>query len=107
LINEQLNEVFDSIAKQIEGFHYGRFDLKIDCIENLYLGKNIQIMELNGVSADLGHIFDPNYKLFDAYADVARHWKILADISKEQQKKGIKPIPIKILWPVVKKHFFN
>ena len=107
LINSQLDKIFDHICLPIEGFHYGRFDLRVKSIEDLYLGKNIKIMELNGVSADPGHIYDPNYKLFTAYADVAKHWKILADISIAQQKLGIKPIPLKILWPVVKEHFFN
>jgi hypothetical protein len=106
LINNKLNEVFDKIATQIEGFHYGRFDLRVDTIENLYSGKNIKIMELNGVSADPGHIYDPNYELVKAYTDVAKHWSILADISIAQQKLGIKPIPLKILWPIVKEHFF-
>ena len=107
LINKELTNVFDKISIPIEGFHYGRFDLKVKSIEDLYLGKNIKIMELNGVSADPGHIYDPEYKLMKAYLDVAMHWKILADLSIQQQLNGIKPIPWKILWPIVKKHFFN
>ncbi len=107
LINNKLNQVFDKIGGNIDGFHYGRFDLRVKSIDDLYLGKNIKIMELNGVSADPGHIFDPNYKLFKAYKDVASHWKILANISIAQQKLGIKPISGKILWPILKKHFFN
>jgi hypothetical protein len=107
LINQQLSDVFDAIAIPIEGFHYGRFDLRVKSIEDLYQGKNIKIMELNGVSADPGHIYDPNYKLFRAYADVAKHWRILADISIEQSKLGEKPIPVSVIWPVVKSHFFS
>lgn len=107
LINKELTAVFDKISSPIEGFHYGRFDLKVKSFDDMYLGKNIKIMELNGVSADPGHIYDPGYKLSHAYSDVANHWKILADLSIQQQLKGIKPIPWKILWPVVKKHFFN
>lgn len=107
LINSQLEQVFDKICKPIEGFHYGRFDLRVSSIDDLYQCKNIKIMELNGVSADPGHIYDPNYKLFKAYADVATHWRILADISIEQQKLGVKPIPFSVLWPVVKEHFFQ
>jgi hypothetical protein len=107
LINKELELVFDEISKPVKGFHYGRFDLRVSSIEDLYKGKNIKIMELNGVSADPGHIYDPDYKLLKAYSDIAKHWKILANISIEQQKYGIKPIPIKILWPVVKAHFFN
>ncbi len=106
LITNNLNLVFDQICKPIEGFHYGRFDLRVKSIDDLILGKNIKIMELNGVSADPGHIYDPKYKLLQAYADIANHWKILADISIEQQKLGIKPIKWEILWPVIKNHFF-
>jgi hypothetical protein len=107
LITNNLDKVFDQICLPIEGFHYGRFDLRVKSIDDLNEGKNIKIMELNGVSADPGHIYDPNYKLLTAYSDVARHWKILADISIAQQKLGVQPIPLKILWPVVKEHFFN
>jgi hypothetical protein len=106
LITNQLERVFDQICNEIDGFHYGRFDLKVDTIDHLMVGKNIKIMELNGVSSDPGHIYDPNYKLLKAYAEIAKHWKILADISIAQQNKGIKPIPINILWPVVKEHFW-
>ncbi|MES2794469.1 MAG: hypothetical protein V4683_00815 [Bacteroidota bacterium] len=106
LISKELENVFDEISKPIIGFHYGRFDLRVKSVEDLYRGENIKIMELNGVSADPGHIYDPDYKLFYAYGDVAKHWKILADLSILQQKNGIEPIPIKILWPVVKEHFF-
>lgn len=107
LINNQLTQVFDQICSSIHDFHYGRFDLRVPSIDHLLAGKNIMIMELNGVSADPGHIYDPNYKLLKAYSEVAKHWEILANISIQQQKKGIRPIPIKILWPIVKAHFFN
>lgn len=107
LISNEINRVFDQICMPIEGFHYGRFDLRVKSLEDLALGQNIKMMELNGVSADPGHIYDPNYKLLRAYADVAKHWKILADISIEQQKLAILPIKLKILWPVIRNHFFE
>ena len=105
LINRQLESIFDQICHSIEGFHYGRFDIRVASLPDLQEGKNIKILELNGVSADPAHIYDPNFKLIKAYSVVAKHWKILADISIEQQKLGIRPIPINVLWPVVKAHF--
>lgn len=105
LINEKLNQVFDKIALPIEGFHYGRFDMKIKSIEDLYEGKNIKIMELNGVSSEPGHIYDPKNTVWNAYRDLARHWKIIADISIQQQQKGIMPIEPKIIWQVAREHF--
>ncbi len=105
LINDTLHEVFNNIALPIEGFHYGRFDMRVRSIEDLYEGKNIRIMELNGVSSEPGHIYDPQYSLWQAYKDLANHWRIIADISIQQQQKGFQPVPVKVLWQVVKQHF--
>jgi hypothetical protein len=105
LMNEKLNQVFDKIALPIEGFHYGRFDMKVKSIEDLYEGKNIKIMELNGVSSEPGHIYDPKNTLWKAYRDLAKHWRIIADISIQQQKRGIQPIAPKIIWQVAREHF--
>jgi hypothetical protein len=84
--------VCDKILKNFEGFNYGRFDLKTSSIEDFYLGKNIKIVELNGVNADAAHIFDPNHKLFSAYSSVLWHWKRLSSIAKINQRKGFQPI---------------
>ncbi len=107
LINSNLDKIFDKISLPIEGFHYGRFDMKVKSVEDLYEGKNIRILELNGVSSEPGHIYDPNFSLWKAYRDLAKHWKVLADISIIQRKKGFEPIPFGILWGVVKEHFSN
>ncbi|MGL4599593.1 MAG: hypothetical protein ACRCYO_18860, partial [Bacteroidia bacterium] len=82
LINEKLDHVFDAISIPITGFYYGRFDLKVRNIEDLYAGQNIKIMELNGASSEPGHIYDSSNTLFRAYKDLAAHWKRLAEISK-------------------------
>ncbi len=51
LIDNQLHDVFTKVSKGFDGFFYGRFDMKVSSIEDLYEGKNIRIMELNGVSS--------------------------------------------------------
>lgn len=51
LINNELSAVFDSIAKKIEGFYFGRFDLRTASLDDLYKGK-VMIMELNGCGAE-------------------------------------------------------
>jgi hypothetical protein len=81
--------------------------MKVKSIEDLYEGKNIRIMELNGVSSEPGHIYDPKNTLWAAYRDLALHWKIIADISIQQQRQGIMPVPFGILWKVVKEHFIS
>lgn len=74
--------VVGKILENFEGFNYGRFDLKVKSIADLYAGKNIKILELNGVNADCAHVFDPDYKLLNAYKDIAWHWNRLSKIAK-------------------------
>ncbi len=105
LINERLHGVFSAIADSFDGFYYGRFDMKVTSIEDLYAGKNIRIMELNGVSSDPGHIYDPRYYLWQAYRDLAWHWNRVAEISMANQKKGISPLPLRKMIELIKQHF--
>lgn len=107
LINPKLNEVFSKIAQSFDGFYYGRFDMKVTSIEDLYKGENIKIMELNGVSADPGHIYDPNYHLWQAYRDLRWHWKRSAEISIQNQKRGFQPLLFSEVWAIIKKHFMQ
>ena len=97
LINSRLSQVFDDIAVPITGFYYGRFDLKVSNLADLYAGKNIKIMELNGATSEPGHIYDPAYRLWKAYRDVMQHMKIVADISAANRKLGVQPTPLRQL----------
>ncbi|GJM62398.1 hypothetical protein [Persicobacter diffluens] len=89
LINKVLHARFDQIALQIEGFNYGRFDLRVPSLEDLYAGKNIKIMELNGAKAEPAHIYHPGYSLVQAYKDLFAHWKVMGDISIANHQNGV------------------
>jgi hypothetical protein len=102
LINQKLNDIFDEISKDIKGFYFGRFDLKVKSVEDLYAGKNIKIMELNGASSEPGHVYDVNYSLRKAYKDICWHWNRLAEISLENIKKGTKPATFSEIWKMWK-----
>jgi RimK-like ATP-grasp domain len=104
-ITEELRQVFDEISCNIPSFHYGRFDLRVPSWSDLYAGRNIKILELNGAVSEPAHIYDPSYQLWRAYRDLAKHWRILADICIEQRKKGIEPLPLKDVWAVTVQHF--
>ena len=45
LITNELEDIFDHISKQIEGFQYGRFDIRVPSLHDFYEGKNNKIME--------------------------------------------------------------
>ena len=64
-------------------------------------------MELNGISADPGHIYDPEYRLLTAYKDLSWHWKRLADIHLENKKRGHLPMSTSEVWGIIKDTFFK
>lgn len=89
LINQQLHETFDAISKQIDGFFFGRYDLKCTSEKDLIIGKNISIVELNGAGAEPAHIYDPNFSYFEAQKVLRNHFKTMYDISRMNHTSGI------------------
>ena len=88
LINEQLHQVFDDISLPIKGFHFGRYDLRVPALQDLYKGENIKIMELNGAASEPAHIYDPTMPIIKAYKYLFAHWQRLYEISIENHKNG-------------------
>lgn len=85
LISEKLNQKINEISEKIEGFCYGRFDVKTKSIEDLKNGK-IVILEVNGANSEATHIYDPKYSLIQAYKEVKRHLDIQFQIAKRNPK---------------------
>lgn len=104
-IDEQLVEVFDQLSLQMEGIHYGRFDMKCKSIASLRDGKDFKILEFNGIASEPAHIYDPSYPLSKAYRDIFNHWKIIYNISKVQRKKGVKSMTWKEAYTSLRDYF--
>jgi hypothetical protein len=88
LIDDELNASFDRISKQIDGFYYGRFDLRCGSIEDLKKGK-IKIVELNGCGAEPAHIYHPGYSFWKAVSEMIDHWRNIFEIAIENKKRGV------------------
>ena len=73
-------------ARQIPGFDYGRFDIKIKNKNAFKRKKDIKIMEVNGVNSEPIHIYDPNYSIWNAYRDIFFQMKIIFDLSQKRLK---------------------
>ncbi len=88
LITDKLNESFDSISKQINGFYFGRFDLRCASVDDLEIG-NVKILELNGCGAEPAHIYHPGASLKEALKVLHTHWRNLYAISSINHERGI------------------
>lgn len=89
-IDEDLIAVFERVSRQIDGFYYGRFDIKCDSLESLKTGGPFKIIELNGICSEPTHIYDPGrISYFGALREVLRHWAIVRRVSLANHRRGV------------------
>jgi len=91
LIDKQLTRVIDHICQQVEGFYFGRLDIRYNSWEELKQGKNFSIVELNGAGSEPTHMYDPKHSIFFAWKEIIRHWNILSRISRINHRMLKKP----------------
>ncbi len=89
IIDAALTDIIDSISQQIDGFYYGRYDLRCNSIEDLKAGKNFSILELNGARAEPAHIYEPGFSFLKAQLTIAKHFRMMYEAARENNKNGV------------------
>ena len=87
-ITPKLTETFNAICTQINGYYYGRMDIKFDNWQDLENGKNFAIIETNGAGSEPTHIYDPTHSIFFAWKEIARHLSYLQKVCLQNKQKG-------------------
>ena len=73
----------------VPGYAFGRMDIRVPSIEDFRQGQGIKVLELNGVSAESAHIYQPGTPLLDGYRAMFRQWSIAFDIGAAYAKSGV------------------
>lgn len=89
LITESLTDMINKICLQIDGFYYGRLDIKYNSFAELEKGQNFSILELNGAISEPTHIYDPGHSIFYAWKEGLRHFNMLYKICKKNHQSGV------------------
>ncbi|SIO96062.1 D-alanine--D-alanine ligase [Vibrio spartinae] len=89
-ITEALTRKLDEILKDVEGYHYGRLDIKFEDMNQFMAGENFTILEINGASSEATHIWDRNTPLKDIFTTLLNQYRILFEIGARQKKQGHK-----------------
>jgi hypothetical protein len=89
-ITTKLRQAFDDISADIDGFYYGRVDVRFKNIDKLMLGKDFRIMEINGASSEATHIWDRNTTFNEIYKTLFYQYKILFHIGNINRQQGYK-----------------
>jgi hypothetical protein len=87
-----LEQAIDRISQAHPGFFIGRFDIRTPSVEAFREG-HFSVIELNGVSAEATHIYDPSVSLFDAYRVMFWQWKIAFEIGAANRDRAVQPMP--------------
>lgn len=85
-----LEPVIHSIASQIPGFFYGRFDLRCEDPMHTTLTPNtMAILELNGCSAEPAHMYQSGYSFWRAQRVLLWHTRQLFEIARYNHASGV------------------
>ncbi|MCO6438468.1 MAG: VTT domain-containing protein [Phycisphaerae bacterium] len=105
LITPELEDAIDGIARQVEGFYIGRFDVRYGNVKALRAGQGFQIVELNGASSESTNVYDPSWPIHRAYGVLARQWALLYAIGARNRDQGHAPTPARKLWSEVRRYY--
>ncbi len=94
LISPELRDRVERIVENYRGFYFGRFDLKAPSEADLRAGKNLKVIELNGLTSEATHIYDPKNSIFYAWKTLIDQWSIAFDIAEANLNKGLQPMPL-------------
>ena len=94
LITPALESRIDDIAKDIDGFYFGRFDLRFKDVDSLRSANGFAIMELNGAGGEILRIWDGRSSLIEAYRGLWEQYRLLFRISAENQQRGARPMKL-------------
>ncbi|MDQ8203270.1 VTT domain-containing protein [Pelagicoccus sp. SDUM812003] len=91
LLTERLRDEVDRFTAPVEGFHFGRYDLRVPSAEALRLGEGIRVIELNGLTSEPTHMYDPKHSAWHGWRCLIRTWRLIFEIAERNRKLGYKP----------------
>jgi membrane protein DedA with SNARE-associated domain len=95
LLTPQLERAIDRISRRFNGFYFGRFDIRTSSVEAFQEGLDLTVVELNGVTSEATHIYQPGNSLLQAYATLMRQWRLCFEIGAANARHGTRPLSVK------------
>lgn len=93
-ITPALTHALDNILADVDGFYYGRLDVRFSDIDALMRGENLDIIEINGAASEATHIWDPSTRFYEVYQALFLQYRTLFAIGDQLRQQGHQPPPI-------------
>jgi len=105
LATPELTRAIDEASRGYKGFFFGRYDLRVPSEEHLKAGRDFRILELNGVTSEATHIYQPGASLLAAYRTLFTQWRLAFEIGAANVKRGARATPLRELIGLLRLHF--
>jgi len=105
-ITPELEAIIDQISRKIDGFNFGRYDIRVENTELLSAGKGFKVLEVNGVTSESTNIYDPDNSVFDAYKILFRQWRAAFEIGQQAIDRGAASVSVKQFITHLKKTYW-
>lgn len=76
------------LTAAVPGYRFGRIDLRSPSLAHLQRGEGLQVLELNGVTAESAHIYHPGTPLVEGYRVMFRQWRLAFSIGAASRSLG-------------------
>lgn len=83
----------DAIARSMDGFHFGRFDVRFTSLAALQRG-HFSIIEVNGAGSEAIQFWDPAIPIVTAFAGVFAKTALLFRLGDAMRRRGHRPMGI-------------
>jgi pimeloyl-ACP methyl ester carboxylesterase/membrane protein DedA with SNARE-associated domain len=93
----ELEAAVEKVARTVEGFYFGRFDLRAPSEEHFQRGEGLKVLELNGVTSEEAHMYDPANGFGKAVRTLSAQWRTAFEIGAVMRKRGFKPLGLMAL----------
>lgn len=97
LITPTLQAAVDAFAGRMPGFYFGRFDVRVPSVDHLCRGDDLKILEVNGVSSEATHIYDPSGTHREAIRTLSEQWRLAFEIGRANMELGANPTSLRRL----------
>ncbi len=102
LITPELTARVDQLCRKIDGYHFGRIDVRYADPDAFMRGEGLAVIELNGVTSESTNIYDPSWSVFQAQRTLRHQWRLCFEIGAAHRRLGLKPKP---LWKLLRDVF--
>lgn len=98
-----LEDAIDRVGRGYDGFFFGRYDVRVPSAADLMAGRGLRIVELNGLTAEATHVYQPGTPLRTAYRVLFEQWRIAFAIAAANRARGAQPATLRQLARLVRR----